>query len=250
MADVIETHDGNMQLTTHEQIPSNSKTNAALTLGIIGTALAGMSALGVGRSLINGNNWNNGWGNNCGYGGYAGGFMPVMVPPVVSYGTIANAQLERAEIAHDVAADTRMTFDELENQKRFYEGYIDTMKNIHKDFDEAKQRDIDNSFALYKYTRDSNDCLNAHILEASHMASAQNAALGAKVAELENKIDVMAAVRPYQDALINEKINRNALIADSNLFKRTCRMIQGELILPSTTTVSGYESWTPWNGNN
>ena len=55
----------------------------------------------------------------------------------------------------------------------------------------------------------------------------------------------MAAVRPYQDALINCKIDNVALVSDFNLARRTCRMIQGELVLPSTPTVTGYASYTP-----
>ena len=55
----------------------------------------------------------------------------------------------------------------------------------------------------------------------------------------------MAAIRPYQDALLNAKIEQNALIADFNLSRRTCRMITGELVLPSTPTVTGYASYSP-----
>ena len=32
-------------------------------------------------------------------------------------------------------------------------------------------------------------------------------------------------------------------IGDFNLAKRTCKMIQGELVLPSTPTVTGYPSY-------
>jgi hypothetical protein len=53
----------------------------------------------------------------------------------------------------------------------------------------------------------------------------------------------MAAIRPYQDALINAKIDQNALVSDFNLYRRTCRMISGELVLPSTPTVTGYPSY-------
>jgi hypothetical protein len=59
----------------------------------------------------------------------------------------------------------------------------------------------------------------------------------------------MAAVRPYQDALINCKIDNVALVSDFNLARRTCRMIQGELVLPSTPTVTGYASYSSCNCN-
>jgi hypothetical protein len=70
-------------------------------------------------------------------------------------------------------------------------------------------------------------------------------ALIAKINDVEKKVDVMAAIRPYQDALINAKIDNVALVGDFNLARRTCRMITGELVLPSTPTVTGYPSYTP-----
>ena len=89
------------------------------------------------------------------------------------------------------------------------------------------KNDVDNSFALYKGQRDTKDDLLA------------------KISEVEKKVDVMSAIRPYQDALINAKIDNVALVGDFNLARRTCRMIQGELVLPSTPTVTGYPSYTP-----
>jgi hypothetical protein len=68
-----------------------------------------------------------------------------------------------------------------------------------------------------------------------------------KINEVERKVDVMAAIRPYQDALINAKIDNVALVGDFNLARRTCKMIQGELVLPSTPTVTGYASFNPCN---
>ena len=67
----------------------------------------------------------------------------------------------------------------------------------------------------------------------------------AKINEVDKKVDMMAAVRPYQDALINCKIDNVALVSDFNLARRTCRMITGELVLPSTPTVTGYASYNP-----
>jgi hypothetical protein len=88
---------------------------------------------------------------------------------------------------------------------------------------------VDNSFALYKGQRDQAD------------------AIMSKIADVEKKVDVMSAIRPYQDALINAKIDNVALVGDFNLARRTCRMIQGELVLPSTPTVTGYASFSPCN---
>lgn len=51
--------------------------------------------------------------------------------------------------------------------------------------------------------------------------------------------------RPYQDALIQCDIRRVAEHADFNLWRRTCRMISGEVVLPNTPTVTGYASYNP-----
>ena len=47
------------------------------------------------------------------------------------------------------------------------------------------------------------------------------------------------------DALIQAAITRVAEQADFNLFRRTCRMITGELVLPNEPTVTGYPSYSP-----
>ena len=40
-------------------------------------------------------------------------------------------------------------------------------------------------------------------------------------------------------------IARVAEQAEFNLFRRTCRMISGEVVLPNTPTVTGYSSYDP-----
>lgn len=52
------------------------------------------------------------------------------------------------------------------------------------------------------------------------------------------------------DALIQSDIRRVAEHADFNLFRRTCRMITGELVLPNTPTVTGYPSYNPCRVDN
>lgn len=65
------------------------------------------------------------------------------------------------------------------------------------------------------------------------------------IGELEKEIAVLRATRPYQDALIQAAIARVAEQAEFNLFRRTCRMISGEVVLPNTPTVTGYSSYDP-----
>lgn len=86
---------------------------------------------------------------------------------------------------------------------------------------------VDADFALYKNQRDGFDVTNA------------------RVGELEKEVAVLRATRPYQDALIQAAIARVAEQAEFNLFRRTCRMISGEVVLPNTPTVTGYSSYDP-----
>lgn len=119
--------------------------------------------------------------------------------------------------------------DYLELTKQYYEGQMATREDINSKFFGLYKQHVDDSFALYKGQRDTKDDLIA------------------KINEVEKKVDIMSAIRPYQDALINTKIDNVALVGDFNLARRTCRMIQGEVVLPSTPTVTGYASFNPCN---
>jgi hypothetical protein len=207
MAEVIEkTHECEHK---HEEIPYG-KINAGLTTGIIGTALGGLNMLTNGKGLLNlfgGNNCNN-CNNQCNCPGSDITAQSNSMTPESLY-------LERKECA-----------DYLDITKQYYEGRLIQKNELTNAFFDAYKRDVDNSFALYKLNRDSND------------------ALMSRIAEVDKKVDIMAAVRPYQDALIDCKINTNALLANYALDKRTCRMIEGQLVLPSTPVISGYGSYS------
>ena len=190
----------------HDKYASKAKGNAGLTLGIIGTSLAGLMALG-----------GNGIGNLlCGK----------QECPGVPHGELYNERKEQ----EDFVALT----------KEYYEGQIATNAKIDKNFFDLYKMNVDTSFGLYKN----------HVDDSFRLYKGQRDqadAIMAKIADVEKKVDVMAAVRPYQDALINCKIDNVAQVSDFNLARRTCRMIQGEVVLPSTPTVTGYASYSPCN---
>lgn len=191
---------------THKEYATKGKANAGLTLGIIGTSLAGLMALG---------------GN--GIGNLLGGKPEC---PGVPHGELYNERKEQ----EDFVALT----------KEFYEGQIATNAKIDKNFFDLYKMNVDTSFGLYKN----------HVDDSFRLYKGQRDqadAIFAKIADVEKKVDVMAAIRPYQDALINSKIDNVAMVGDFNLARRTCRMIQGEVVLPSTPTVTGYASYSPCN---
>lgn len=90
---------------------------------------------------------------------------------------------------------------------------------------------IDADFNLYKGNRDNFDILNN------------------KISNLETQVAVSNAIRPYQDKLIMCEIADSRTDARYDLDRRTCRMITGELVLPSTPTVTGFPSYNRCGGN-
>ena len=187
MAEVME---------THKEFASNAKGNAALTTGIIGTALGGILAMKDGL-----------------FNGFFGGGSKQ--DDCVPHGERYNERKEQE--------------DYVTLTKQYYEGVIANQANISQKFFDLYKMNVDNSFGLYKGQRDNKDELIN------------------RINEVDKKVDMMAAARPYQDALINCKIDNVALVSDFNLARRTCRMIQGELVLPSKPTVTGYASYSPCN---
>ena len=202
MAEVMENA---MENGHEEKIPSNTKVNAALTTGIIGTSLSGLLALGVlGKGVLSGGSQCN--QTQCG----------------LPYGELYNERKEQQ--------------DYVELTKQYYEGQIANINDINQKFFGLYKMNIDSSFGLYKNHIDDSFAL--------YKGQRDNKdELLAKINEVDKKVDMMAAVRPYQDALINAKIDNVALVGDFNLARRTCRMITGELVLPSTPTVTGYPSY-------
>lgn len=202
-----------MEHVQEKHYASNAKGNAALTTGIIGTSLAGLLTLG------GGNNGGGLLGNLFGCG---------RQDSSVPSGTLYNERKEQQ--------------DYIELTKQFYEGQIAAQKQMDKNFFDLYKMNVDTSWGLYKNHVDDSFALYKGQRD-------QKDELIAKIDAVDKKVDIMAAIRPYQDALINCKIENVAQVADFNLARRTCRMIQGELVLPSTPTVTGYASYNPCGCN-
>lgn len=242
---------------THDcEYASKGKANAALTTGIIGTALGALNLIGGGMALCNNGEKKQESGTS---------------------------KINDEEIY----IERKMAQNYIDITKDFYEGKLQGQKDLTNAFFDAYKRDVDNSFSLYKNHRDDFDVLNQKIVDASFQLykngrddkdevmgtvwatnTATNKkvddiafnlyksqrdekdALNDKINALQSKVDVMAAIRPYQDALINAKIDQNAIISDYNLSRRTCRMIEGELVLPNDPTVTGFKGSTTCNCGN
>lgn len=91
---------------------------------------------------------------------------------------------------------------------------------------------VDADFGLYKSQRDMYDVLNERYSQ--------------KFCELDKKVAVLEATRPYQDRLIQAEIDRAFNAAACYTDRKTAYSIKGQVVLPSTPTVTGYGSYYPY----
>lgn len=167
---------------------------------------------------------------NNGFGGNLFGCRGAAADGAVAAASIANERyLERKQCADHVQFVNDMWRTSYNQQNQRFEdrqtinqemfGIYSAMRNGFDIINDAANK---NAFDLYKYSRDNKD------------------ELAGQIGELKTEVAVLKATRPYQDALIQCDIRRVAEHADFNLWRRTCRMISGEVVLPNTPTVTGY----------
>lgn len=196
----------------HKEYASNAVGNTALGLSI--GALA----------------WNL-LGGNCNGNGLLGNVLGCN-NNVAATQIAENQYIERKECADYLAITEKFYQGQLADQaarfadrqtlnKEFFDLYAFTRNG----FDAITTKHNEDAFKLYKEGRDNKD------------------ALSAEIGELRTELAVMKATRPYQDALIQCDIRRVAEHADFNLWRRTCRMIEGQVVLPNTPTVTGFGSY-------
>lgn len=109
---------------------------------------------------------------------------------------------------------------------------------------------VEGDFANYKVSRDLYDNLNDKVNVASFglyrsqrdMYDVLNERYANKFCELDKKVAVMEAIRPYQDKLIQEEIKAAYVAGINHCDRLDCRNIKGVVTLPSTPTVTGYPS--------
>ena len=196
--------------------------------GVAGTAL-GLGIAGTALALFNG-----------GFGNGLFGCRNNAADAAIAASSIANERyLERKQCADHVQFVNDMWRTSYNQQNQRFEdrqtinqemfGIYSAMRN---GFDIINATANKNAFDLYKYSRDNKD------------------ELAGQIGELKTEVAVLKATRPYQDALIQCDIRRVAEHADFNLWRRTCRMISGEVVLPNTPTVTGYASYNPCDCRN
>ena len=185
----------------------NGKANAGLTLGIIGTALGAWALFGNRRST--------------GVLGTGAGLMGDGSTNI----NVVGAGMGSASAPTAFQAWSKSCEDTLALQGGLYQWAL-TQQNqrfqdrqvIDSEMFGLYKSQIDADFLLYKGNRDNYDSLKAEI------------------SELKTQVAVSAAIRPYQDKLIQCEIERAFTAGINYVDKKTCNVIYGVTCLPNEPT--------------
>ena len=210
----------------------------ALGVGIPALVLGGLSALAL---------W--GRGNGFGFSGYNGGSMPENVNINAYGGSGLTSASPTPFQAWENACEGRLA---LTNEMWGLKMNTMTQMYDHRQTDIAEKfsiwkSQVDADFGLYKSNRDSYDAISDKLNAATFGLYKEQRdnydKMAARLGELETRVAVGAAIRPYQDKLIQCEIEKAYTAGINYTDRKTCRMIQGNLVLPNTTT-TGFQSIT------
>lgn len=214
-----------------KEYASKGTGNAGLALGIIGTALGAGALWGRSGGLFG----RNGMPENVNINAYGGSTGGNNVAPTAFQAWEKSCE-DAVELTNTI---WRLQMNENTQLNAMRERDVAEKFSLYKGMTEGMfglyKSQVDADFGLYKNQRDLYDALNDKY--------------GAKFAELDKKVAVMEAIRPYQDRLLQDEI-RNAYNSSVNYTdKKTCRCIYGEVVLPNTPVVTGYEGANPFGCN-
>lgn len=117
---------------------------------------------------------------------------------------------------------------DIDEKFRIWKSQVDADYGLYKS-------QVDMGFGLYKNQRDLYDVLNDRY--------------SAKFNELDKKVAVLEATRPYQDKLIQCEIDKAFTASINYTDRKTCRAIYGVVGLPSTPTTTVLEGANPFGCN-
>lgn len=212
----------------------NGKANAGLTLGIIGTALGAWALFGNRRAGF--------LGGTSGFSG--GGSTNINVNGIEGMSNGLNAPT--AFQAWEKGCD-----DTLALQGGLYQWAL-TQQNqrfqdrqtLNNELFGVYKSQVDADFGLYKSTRDGFDVLTAqHNRDAFNLYKSQRDAddsIMKELSDLKAQVAINAAIRPYQDKLIQCEIDKAFTAGINYTDRKTCNVIYGQVVLPNEPTITGY----------
>lgn len=205
------------------------KDGSARALGVVGTVLGGVAVASL-------------WGGRRGglFGGGYGGNMPENVN--------INANTGGTGGGFGTAPTAFMAWEKGCEEALSLTNAMWGLKvsGMQADYDH-RQTDVAEKFGIYKSIRDLNDYQTDKLNNAAFGLYKNQRdgfdALANRIGQLEKEVAVGAAIRPYQDRLIQCEIDK-AFTHSINFTKfLDCRNIKGELVLPNTPVVTGYGSY-------
>lgn len=214
----------------------NGKANAGLTLGIIGTALGAWSLFGNRRSGILG-----GAGLGSGLGG-ANININGLETGLGATGVAAPSAFQAWEKGcEDTLALQKGLYDWalVQQSQRFAD-----RQTLNSELFSVWKSQVDADFGLYKSTRDSFDVMSAkQNQDAFNLYKSQRDSddeIRKELSDLKAQVAINAAIRPYQDKLIQCEIDKAFTAGINYTDRKTCKAIYGQVTLPNTPTVTGY----------
>lgn len=212
----------------------NGKANAGLTLGIIGTALGAWALFGNRRSsgLLGGLS-GSGMGANININGLETGTANGVTSP--------SAFQAWEKGCEDTLALQKGLYDWALTQQS--QRFADR-QTLDAELFSIWKGQIDADFGLYKSTRDGFDVLNAkQNQDAFNLYKSQRDAddsIRKELSDLKAQVAINAAVRPYQDKLIQCEIDKAFTAGINYTDRKTCNVIYGQVCLPNEPTITGY----------
>lgn len=223
----------------HDENHKNYATRGeALGVGIPALALGGLAFL---------NQWTGGRGLFGGFG--RGGDMPEnvninAVGGAGAYGAAAPTAFQAWEKSCDDAINltNAMWGLKVSSMQADYD---------HRNVDVAEKFSLyksqtDADFGLYKVSRDlydnTQDKMNAANFGLYKSQRDGFDALNARISQLEKEVAVGAAIRPYQDKLIQCEIEKAYTASINHTDRRMCKVVEGTVVLPNVTT-TGFPSY-------
>ena len=220
----------------YHRFASKGVAGTGLGLGIAGTAL-GLLALGRNGGIL---------------GGLFGGNSNV--PENVNINTYGGSN--GYGLAAGCAPTTFQVWekgceDALALQGAIYKQALDYQNNrfadrqvLNSELFGLYKNQIDADFGLYKSTRDGFDVLSAkQNRDAFSLYKSQRDAddeIRKEISDLKAQVAINAAVRPYQDKLIQCEIDKAFNAGINYTDRKTCKAIYGQVTLPNTPVVTGY----------
>lgn len=245
--DITENKDHIVEKKVYEdgkkEYASKGVAGTALGLGIAGTALGLGAWLSGGSRSVFGSLGGGNMPENVNINAYGNGSGSSNSPTALQVLEKENA--DEVELLKDMFGLYNNVNTKLYNfRDKDIEEKFSLYKGLNDDVNAETKRSMRAEFENYKYSRDSYDRLKeAQVEQGFGLYKSQrdgfdalNEKYATRFAEMDKELAVIKALAPYKEKLMMAYVN-----------EKTCNCLRGQLVLPSTPTVTGYGSYNICN---